>query len=110
MRISALACRGAIGLAASVLFVGAACAHDVWNNGSPVPDWVKKMCCGPYEAHSLRGDQVKQTARGYQIDGWPEVIPYNKALPSPDGAYWAFYDNPDDGNTMNCFFAPMSSS
>ena len=100
-----------IGMLSVILLAGTgAKAHDFWNNGLPVPEWVKRACCGPFEAHNLRDKDVKLTPQGYIIIGWPEVIPYAKALPSPDGTYWAFYDNVDDGNTMHCFFAPVGST
>ena len=102
---------GIFSMAPVMLFDGVgADAHDVWSNGVSVPDWVKRMCCGSSEAHNLRDREVKLTPKGYIINGWPEVIPYAKALPSPDGTYWAFYQNVDDGNSMNCFFAPMGST
>lgn len=111
MKISAAGFLSVFGMATCLLFACArADAHDIWNNGAPVSEWVKRMCCGPYEAHNLKDSEVKLTARGYVINGWPAVIPYATALPSPDGTYWAFYQDADDGNAMNCFFAPMGSS
>ncbi|MGD1037381.1 MAG: hypothetical protein ABR878_09320 [Roseiarcus sp.] len=111
MRISAVASLGIFAMTHVILFNGArADAHDLWRNGEPVPEWVKRMCCGSIEAHNLRDSEVKVTPDGYLINGWPDVIPYAKALPSPDGTYWAFYEDVDDGDSMNCFFAPIGTS
>jgi hypothetical protein len=110
MKLCALVSLGILSIAPALLFESAAEAHDIWNNGAAVPEWVKRLCCGEIEAHNLRNSEVKMTPNGYVINGWPEIIPYEKALPSPDGSYWAFYENVDDGDAMHCFFAPMGSS
>ena len=93
---------------ALALPVTAAYAHDVWNNGKPVPAWVKTECCGPKDAHRLRPDQVRRSAAGdYVVDIYPDPIPARRALPSQDGDYWLFFYN-DYGfyGTVRCFFVP----
>jgi hypothetical protein len=65
-----------------------ASAHDVWSNGDPVPAWVKKACSGPEDVHHLTPDQVHLTPLGWRVDGYPDLIPVGKELPSPDGGYW----------------------
>jgi hypothetical protein len=82
-------------------------AHDLWSNDQPVPEWVKKSCCGKEDAHNLPDEVVKVTPQGYAIPEYPDVIPYAKALPSPDGTYWAFYQKNEYGWMMFCFFAPI---
>ncbi len=87
-------------------------AHDQWGDGRPVPAWVKAQCCGPEDAHHLTDDQVHVTAGGYRLDGYSRVIGEDKLLPSPDGSWWVFYRNYDDGSqsTVYCFFGPERGS
>lgn len=95
-------------------------AHDVWADGSPVPSWVKTVCCGPSEVHELTPEQVHKTDTGWKIDGYDgDIVPYKNTLPSQDGHYWAFYHNAQkycsEGSeacymsspAIHCFFAPM---
>jgi hypothetical protein len=89
-----------------------ASAHDVWSNGDVVPDWVKKACCGPDDVHHLTADQVHLTKAGWRVDGYPDLIPIGKELPSPDGGYWIFYRTLDNGDKsiVYCFFTPFSGT
>jgi len=93
-------------LAAAVMTgMGTAAGHEIWANGAPVPLWVKKACCGPSEAHRLPADKVHALPDGYHVDGLSTVIPYSMVQPSPDGAFWGFW-NPDAINpVVFCFFA-----
>jgi hypothetical protein len=45
-----------------------ASAHDLWANGTAVPDWVKKSCCGPEDVHHLTAQQVHAMADGWHVD------------------------------------------
>ena len=82
----------ALALTASPAF-----AHDYWPNGEPVPPWVKKWCCNENDIHRLNPNAVHVRPDGYHIDGLKNVIPAEKAIPSPDGQYWAFFrENPAD--------------
>jgi hypothetical protein len=93
-----------------VMFSFAAGAHDLWADGTPVPPWVKRACCGPADAHRLRPDQVRRiSAEYYQVEGYFRPVPASEALPSGDGNYWIFYKtNRSGGQTgVFCFFAPM---
>ena len=94
---------------AMALAASAALAHDVWANGEAVPPWVKAECCGPEDVHHLTADQVHIRADGYHIDGLKTVVPIGRALPSPDGTYWAFW-NPvtEPSPVIFCFFAPVN--
>lgn len=96
----------------ALMLVGPAAPHDQWANGEPVPAWVKKACCGPEDVHHLRPEQVHQMSDGYHVDGYHAVIPYTTALPSPDGDFWIFYRNFQDGSQSNvyCFFAGVQGS
>ena len=92
--------------------MGDARAHDQWADGSPVPQWVKAACCGPEDVHHLRDDQVHLRSDGWHIDGVHEVVPIGKELPSPDGTYWVFYKNKEDGSQtpIYCFFSPFNGT
>ena len=90
----------------------AARGHAIWGNGTPVPEWVTKACCGPSDAHHLRPDEVHRIADGFRIDGYPKPIYDFQVLPSQDGEYWAFYSTTKDAEgapvftSVFCFFAP----
>lgn len=98
--------------AALALALSPAAAHDAWSDGAPVPAWVKASCCGPEDVHHLTADQVHEIAgKGWRVDGYPEVLPYGKELPSEDGDYWIFYRTNGSGEAVSfspvyCFFAP----
>jgi hypothetical protein len=102
MRVTALA------LAAVLCVPVTAYAHDQLADGSPVPTWIKKSCCGPQDYHALRPEQVHAMRDGWHVDGYYEVIPYGKELPSPDGTYAAFWYDHQDGtqSSVFCFFVP----
>ncbi len=87
-------------------------AHDVWDNGEPVPPWVKHQCCGTEDAHHLLKTQVHVTPEGYLLDGYSQVISENRLLPSPDGSWWVFYRDYPDGSQSSvfCFFGPTQGS
>lgn len=91
------------------LAVNSARAHNFWDTGEPVPAWVKSQCCGPQDVHHLRVGAVHVMADGYHIDGIKTVVPMSRALPSPDGQYWAFW-NPvgEPEPIIFCFFAPLN--
>ncbi len=93
-----------------LLSLGAAEAHDVWANGTPIPKWAKDSCCGLADAHHLRPDQVHRVSdEYYEVDGYYRRVAVADALPSQDGEYWIFYkDNPSGSQTgVFCFFVPM---
>jgi hypothetical protein len=96
---------------AGIFFATPAMGHDFWSNGDPVPGWVKAECCGPRDVHHLRSGAVHILQDGYHIDGLKTVIPIERALPSPDGSYWAFW-NPvgEPEPVIFCFFAPLNGA
>ena len=98
-------------VAAFLVLASPASAHDVWADGEPVPSWVKSTCCGKADAHHLKPEQVHVTALGYKVEGYPEPIPFSRAMPSQDGEYWAFWSIESDGSPSMiwCFFAPPES-
>lgn len=105
MRIVLAAAVAAIG------YAGACWAHDVWADGNSVPPWVKASCCGPEDVHHLTSAQVHAMHDGWHVEGYPDVLPYGKELPSQDGDYWIFYRVNGSGENRSyspvyCFFAP----
>lgn len=101
-----------LAIAVLAVTVGGAHGHERWANGEPVPAWAKRACCGPTDVHHLRPEQVHQQQDGFHVDGLSEVVPYAKALPSPDGEYWGFWHTYSDGSTSSpyCFFAGAQGS
>ena len=102
----------ALGLLLSATLCRFAAAHDQWDDGSPVPGWVKAQCCGVADAHHLTPDQVHVTPDGYRVDVYTRAIAQSRRLPSPDGSWWVFYRTYGDGtqSTVYCFFGPDSGS
>ena len=90
---------------------GGAQAHDQWQDGSPVPAWVKAVCCGPDDIHHFTSDQIHVRGRVYEVPGYGDYETAN-ATPSPDGDFWAFFKLFPDGthSTMYCFFAPFGGA
>ena len=99
-------------LLAVLLLTTPASAHEQWVDGTAVPAWVKKACCGPEDVHHLTPSQVHPMSDGWHIDGYGEVLPYGKELPSPDGEYWIFYRTLANGaqSVVYCFFAPLNGT
>lgn len=92
-------------------WVSSAHSHDRWGNGEPVENWVKAQCCGPRDVHKIPASAIHIEPDGYHIDGIVTVIPMARALPSPDGQYWAFW-NPvgEPEPVIFCFFAPLNGT
>jgi len=92
--------------------MGGAQAHTTWGDDTRVPDWVRSSCCGPEDVHHLKPEQVHVIGdQGYRIDGYPDLIPFAKELPSQDGDFWIFYRMNGSGADVSyspvyCFFAP----
>lgn len=100
----------ALGLFAILFLANSVSAHQKWSNEEPVPEWVAKSCCGVADAHHLREDQVHVAPDGYHVDGLSVVIPFAKALPSPDGSYWGFWSPLMSDPTVYCFFASVGGT
>ena len=83
--------RALIAAALAVIVAAPAAAHDEWADGRPVPPAVRSGCCGKGDAHWLKPDQVHPVKGGYMFDGWPDLIPYDRVEPSPDGEIWGFW-------------------
>ena len=86
-----------------LLLSTAANAHDQWNNGKPIEDWIKKECCAnevpviidPSRVHVVWGRDLMTGAYGvigYKVDGFDNLIPTIRRHPSPDSFTWIFAD------------------
>jgi hypothetical protein len=103
-------------------------AHDAPISRGGYRNLAGEWCCGAGDCGVVSADDVKTSTGGYSLRGpvtygasatgnesdgptWKEdvneVVPYSKALPSPDGAYWRC-KRPD--GSPRCFFAPPSGS
>ena len=86
-------------------------AHTQWADGTEVPAWVSRACCGPDDVHHLTPEQVTVVPGGYRVEGYSTIIPKNEVLPSMDSEYWGFWRNLSDGtqSRMFCFFVPAGA-
>jgi hypothetical protein len=99
-----------VGLASLGLPV-AGSAHDTWSDGTPVPAWVKRYCCGPEDVHRLSMRQIRHIEGGWRVDGYDRVIPDHRVLISQDEYVWVFYRTNADHSQSEafCFFIPPGS-
>ncbi|MDO8874511.1 MAG: hypothetical protein Q8M24_12740 [Pseudolabrys sp.] len=112
----------------SSLVCSSAFAHDAPISRGGYKNLAGEWCCGAGDCGIVAPNNVKVGSGGYALSGpvtygasatgneadgptWREdvneVVPYSKALPSPDGAYWRC-KRPD--GSPRCFFAPPSGS
>ena len=86
-----------------LLLSTAANAHDQWNNGKPVEDWIKRECCANEVPESIDPRRVHRVMGvdwmtgqygiiGYKVDGFDNLIPTIRRHDSPDGLTWIFAD------------------
>jgi hypothetical protein len=99
-----------VGLANPAFSVPGA-AHEIWSNGTPVPTWVKRYCCGPEDVHRLSMRQIHHVEGGWRVDGYDRVIPDHRVLISQDEYVWIFYRTNADQSQSEafCFFIPPGS-
>jgi len=88
-----------------------AVAHDQWADGSPIPAWVSKYCCGAADAHRLKVSQIYRVEGGWRAEGHDYLIREHEVLPSLDEHVWLFYSILGDGSQSHaiCFFLPQGS-
>jgi hypothetical protein len=86
-------------------------AHETWSDGTPVPSWVKRYCCGPEEVHRLSMRQIHRVEGGWRVDGYAHLIPDHRVLISQDEYVWVFYRTDADRSQSEvfCFFIPPGS-
>ena len=84
-------------------------AHEVWANGTQVPQWVKGFCCGVADAHRLTVQEIRHIEGGWAVDGFEHVVPDERVLPSQDEFVWIFYQTHSNGvqSQVFCFFVPQ---
>lgn len=87
-------------------------AHEQWADGSEIPEWVMKHCCGVADAHRLTFKQIHRVEGGWLVDGYSRIIPDSVVFPSQDASVWLFYGVLDDGaqTAPICFFIPQGST
>jgi hypothetical protein len=91
-------------LAATASLAPMALAHGEadWINQGGYRNAVGELCCGERDCAALRDTDVEVTAAGFHIRSLDETVPFDQALPSPDGHYWRCAW----GGARKCFFAP----
>ncbi len=86
-------------------------AHERWDDGSPVPEWVNRYCCGVADVHRLTVGQIHHVEGGWRADGYGRLVPDNRVMLSEDEHVWLFYGTMPDGSQTEaiCFFVPQGS-
>jgi hypothetical protein len=86
-------------------------AHERWSDGSPIPEWVNRYCCGVADAHRLRVGQIHRIEGGWLVEGYNRVVPDDRVMLSQDENVWLFYGTMADGSQTEpiCFFVPQGS-
>src|SRR5436309_15555179 len=92
-------------LAAATLSLASAHGPAQWIQRGGYRNAVGELCCGERDCFELSGDDVTITGAGYFVRSIRETVPFNEALPSPDGQYWRC----QWGGTRKCFFVPPPS-
>ena len=92
-----------------VFLAGVSLAHDRYGN----PNWIAdghyrspidgSHCCGEQDCFEIPSNAVEETAGGYRLTGFNEVVPHREVQMSHDGNYWRCR-KPD--GSRRCFFAP----
>lgn len=61
--------RALIAMGVVVGLGGAAASHERWADGSAVPEWVLRACCGPTDSHMLTAE--RRALLGLLSAYWP---------------------------------------
>jgi hypothetical protein len=98
-----------VGLVGALLAIGPlASAHDSWINRGGFRNAAGEWCCGAGDCFTIPSEKVSVNGIGYILREYGnELVPFNEAQPSPDGAYWRC--KRADGS-RRCFFAPPPST
>ena len=98
-----------VGLVGALLAIGAlASAHDSWINRGGFRNAAGEWCCGAGDCFTIPSEKVSVNGIGYILREYGnELVPFNEAQLSPDGAYWRC--KRADGS-RRCFFAPPPST
>ena len=92
-------------LVATTLSLASAHGPAEWIQRGGFKNAAGELCCGERDCFELATDDVSVTAGGYYVRSVRETVPFNEALPSPDGRYWRC----QWGGSRKCFFAPPPS-
>ena len=93
-------------MAIATLSLASAHGPAEWIERGGYKNAAGELCCGERDCVELADADVTVTARGYSVRSVRETVPYNEALPSPDGHYWRC----QWGGVRKCFFAPPGRS
>jgi hypothetical protein len=89
-------------VAAATLSLASAHGPAEWIQKGGYRNAAGELCCGERDCFELAAGDVSVTATGYFVHSIRETVPFNEALPSPDGQYWRC----QWGGSRKCFFAP----
>ena len=92
-------------IAAATLSLASAHGPAEWIQHGGYRNAAGELCCGERDCFELASADVSVTASGYFVRSIKETVPFNEALPSPDGRYWRC----QWGGSRKCFFAPPPS-
>ena len=73
-----------------------------------------EWCCDELDCERLESDQIREVDGGFLVSG-ASFVDGSRALPSPDGHFWACFStdiDPEKGRVrigIRCFFAPMNA-
>jgi hypothetical protein len=108
-------------VAAGLIMIAPALAHDSWISSGGHRNAAGEWCCGESDCGIFVYGRIGEGPDGYEVDGAfrigdgpgafdvpvKETVPYSEAQPSPDGAFWRCR-RPD--GSRRCFFAPPHST
>jgi hypothetical protein len=92
-------------LVAATLSLAGAHGPAEWIQRGAYRNAAGELCCGERDCFELSGEDISITEAGYFVKSVRETVPFNEALPSPDGNYWRC----QWGGSRKCFFAPPPS-
>jgi hypothetical protein len=84
-------------------------AHEHWADGTAVPSWIRRACCGVADVHRLTVGQIRHVEGGWLIEGYNYLVPDDRVAPSQDEFVWIFYRSFGDGIQSRpfCVFIPQ---
>lgn len=70
--------------------------------------WYPDPCCSDRDCAPMDPKRVQVTPEGYRIDGGRDIVPFSKALWSPDEHYHGCFPKSMQGR-VGCFWAPRQA-
>jgi hypothetical protein len=90
--------------------------HMMQHSGNP-KHFYPAECCNLQDCYKIDPSEVETTKQGYRLKSTNEIIPYNQARSSPDGAYHKCTVDADPTRSvihpagkLMCFFPPEHGS